>query len=307
MKKFETINGEALLTAELPSVKFIVSNLVPEGLHILGGASKIGKSWMMLDLCYKVSMGLPFLGHETRKGTVLYLSLEDSVQRLQSRLLDITNEAPANLVFSTMAESIENGLTEQIENFIAENPDTNFIVIDTLQNIREAESDTNIYANDYREVGVLKRIAYDNGIAILLVHHLKKGKEIDPLNMLTGSTGLSGVVDSAFVLFRKQRTDPYATLFCTGRDIESKELRISFDGDTHRWNLIEPQEENKLLDKTIEVIHKYFSTGANSYCGTAQGLSDIIAKACGVRIPAQTIKKKLLLYKSDFCKLGYTC
>ena len=92
-KPLETIDGQTLMNTPMESPRFVVSSLVPTGLHILGGAPKIGKSWLMLWLCLCVSKGEPLWGFECKQGTVLYLCLEDSYERIQSRLLELTEDA----------------------------------------------------------------------------------------------------------------------------------------------------------------------------------------------------------------------
>ena len=174
-------------------------------MHILAGAPKIGKSWLALCLCLCVSQGQPLWNFATTQGEVLYLSLEDSFQRIQTRLFDLTEDAPPTLHFAIMADTLKHGLEQQIEQFLAEHPTTKLVVIDTLQRVRSAGSDSNLYANDYQEIGLLKRLADRRHIAILLIHHLRKLHDDDPMNMISGSTGLSGAADSTFVL---QKSSP---------------------------------------------------------------------------------------------------
>lgn len=112
---------------------------------------------------------------QVKQGTTLYLCLEDSQLRIQNRLFDVTEDAPANVHFCTESRILGDGLTEQLEQFLAEHPDTSLIIIDTLQMIRGTTYD-NTYANDYRDLSVLKRLADAHGIAILLIHHLRKEK-----------------------------------------------------------------------------------------------------------------------------------
>mgnify|MGYP002512706521 CR=1 FL=1 len=127
------------------------------------------------------------------KGTVLYLALEDSFERLQRRLLDITDEAPAELKCAVECKNISDGFEDMIDSFMQRYPDTKIVIVDTFQKIRqEIGSNINSYSNDYKELGVLKQIASKHGIAILLVHHLRKQGANDPINTLTGSTGISG-------------------------------------------------------------------------------------------------------------------
>ncbi|MDD4494910.1 MAG: AAA family ATPase [Eubacteriales bacterium] len=306
---FRTMDGETLLSQPLEAQPFLVSQLIPQGLHILGGAPKIGKSWLVLWMCLKIAMGEPIWNYETRQGTVLYLALEDSFERLQSRLLEITDEAPSCLHFAVLAKSISDGLDKQIESFIEEHPNTSFIAIDTLQNIRGEDNSANPYANDYKDLSVLKEIAYKHHIAIFLVHHLRKQKDIDPLNMLSGTTGLSGAVDTAFILDRAKRTETIATLFCSGRDIETVEIPIEFCEKEFIWKMREDDKTPiKMLDEVVMAVDNYFSSAVNkSFCGTATELAEMIKASGCLEITPAILSKRLLRYHAQFCNLGYTC
>ena len=198
-------------------------------MHILAGAPKIGKSWLALCLCLCVSQGQPLWNFATTQGEVLYLSLEDSFQRIQTRLFDLTEDAPSTLHFAIMADTLKHGLEQQIEQFLTDHPDTKLVVIDTLQRVRSAGSDRNLYANDYQDIGLLKRLADRRHIAILLIHHLRKLHDDDPMNMISGSTGLNGAADSTFVLQKNSRLANIASLHCTGRDIPDRTLKLEFE------------------------------------------------------------------------------
>lgn len=243
MKSLHTIDADTLQSIPYEPLSFVVEELLPQGLHLLAGAPKIGKSWLALWLCLRVARGEPLWNFPTRPCEVLYLCLEDSFQRIQSRLFDLTEDAPATLHFAVMAEQIQSGLVDQIEQFLAGHPATGLVVIDTLQRIRSAGNDVNPYASDYRDIGVLKALADRRRIAILLVHHLRKLSDDDPMNMISGTTGLSGATDSNFVLRKSKRRENTATLYCTGRDIAYRELSLEFDGDTHIWNLLSDNGE----------------------------------------------------------------
>lgn len=105
------------------------------------------------------------------------------------------------------------------------------MVVDTLQRIRAAGNEANPYASDYRDIGVLKSLADRRHIAVLLIHHLRKMNDEDPMNMISGTTGLSGAIDSNFVLRRSKCRENTATLYCTGRDISYRELSLEFDSE----------------------------------------------------------------------------
>lgn len=145
IKKLDTIDADTLQTTSYEPITFLVDDLLPQGLHLLAGAPKIGKSWLALWLCLRVARGEPLWNFPTHPSEVLYLCLEDSFQRIQSRLFDLTEDAPPTLHFAVMAEQLHSGLVEQIEQFLKEHPATGLIVIDTLQRIRTMNNDATPY------------------------------------------------------------------------------------------------------------------------------------------------------------------
>ena len=176
--ELKAVDGETLWDMEFGAQLFCIKGLLPQGVCILGGASKIGKSWMVLDWVDKVAKGEPVWGMETTQGTTLYLCLEDNLQRVQHRLYCISDEATPNAFFATTAGTLVDNLVEQITSFLLSHPDTVLIVVDTLQMAR-GDSGEPSYADDYQDIQKLKRIADDNNITILLVHHLRKLRDHD--------------------------------------------------------------------------------------------------------------------------------
>ena len=177
IKKLSTIDADTLQSIPYAPLPFVVEDLLPQGLHLLAGAPKIGKSWLALWLCLCAAQGKPLWNFATKPCEALYLCLEDSFQRIQSRLFDLTEDAPPSLHFAVMAEQLHSGLVEQIEQFLQEHPATGLVVIDTLQRIRAVGSEANPYASDYRDIGVLKALADRHRIAVLLIHHLLDGTQ----------------------------------------------------------------------------------------------------------------------------------
>ncbi len=160
------------------------------------------------------------LDRTTQQGSALYFCLEDSYTRIQSRLYELTDEPSDKLFFALKADTIGNGLEEQIVMFKSEHDDLQLVVIDTLQMVRnERESG---YGSDYAEIVPLKNLAEQLGITIVLVHHLRKAADSDPFNMISGSTGLNGCVDGMLVLKKDRRCGGQAVLYATGRDIEDR-------------------------------------------------------------------------------------
>ena len=225
------------MSQPLTPLNFVVDTLLSQGLHILAGSPKVGKSWLALWLAVTVAKGEAVWGMGVNQGTTLYLCLEDSTLRIQNRLFEITEDAPASVHFTTNSDTLGKGLEEQLRAFLSEHPDTVLVIIDTLQMIRGTGYD-NTYANDYRDLSALKRIADAHGIAILLIHHLRKELADDVFSRISGTTAISGATDSNFVLRKSKRRENTATLYCTGRDIPYRELALEFDGEDHGWKLL---------------------------------------------------------------------
>lgn len=238
IKTLSVIDGKSLLGLDVEPPKFIIAGLMPVGLHILSGSAKIGKSWLSLWLCQQVSTGGKVWEFETRKCGTLYLALEDTIDRLHFRLSHITDDGSEQSYFATEADNLSGSLIPQLETFMAAYPDTGLVVVDTLQRVRGAVNDKNAYANDYDEIGRIKSFADRFKIAVLLIHHVRKMPDSDPFNMVSGSVGIIGAVDSMYVLEKDKRTANKATLHVTGRDIEDMQLLLEFDRDMTVWRFV---------------------------------------------------------------------
>ena len=262
-KKLELISSVEIMNTPIKKQQFIVDGMIYPGIHILSGDPKIGKSWMMLDMCLAVAKDEDFLGRKTEQGQVVYMALEDTFISLQSRMYELTDEPSENLFFTLLANSIGIGLEEDLQECKKMFPNLKMIVIDTLQKIRN-NIDTK-YGADYQELSVLKSIADQLGIAILLVHHTRKCRDNDPFNMISGTTGISRCVDGSMVMIEKQRGSGEAVLHCVGRDIENLELHLK--REVSRW-IAEEKISSKPCDTFSFMIHdfilerKYFKGSA---------------------------------------------
>ena len=298
MTKLETITAEDLQNRTYEPTHFLVDELIPEGLHILAGAPKIGKSWLALWLCLCVAQGQALWNFATTQGEALYLSLEDSFQRIQTRLFDLTEDAPPTLHFAIMANTLKHGLEQQIEQFLAEHPTTKLVVIDTLQRVRSAGSDSNLYANDYQDIGILKQLADKRHIAILLIHHLRKLHDDDPMNMISGSTGLSGAADSTFVLQKSSRLANIASLHCTGRDIPDRTLKLELGEDDHVWKLLADSKTctgaSKISALQLVQLFSALLSADPTYSGTPSALSAKIDPAGSLGITPKKVTRLAL-------------
>jgi len=239
----------------------VIDGLLYSGTYLFAGAPKVGKSFFMAQLAYHISTGQKLWDYDVHQGTVLYLALEDDYQRLQERMSRMFGvEGTDNLHFAVYAKQLGAGLDEQLEKFIREHPDTRLIIIDTLQKIREVSTDAYSYANDYDIVGRMKQFADKNGVCLLLVHHTRKQQAGDRFEMISGTTGLLGCADGAFLLQKEKRTDLSATLEIVGRDQPDQKLHLVRDAEKLIWQLDHAETElwksppDPLLGKIATVI-----------------------------------------------------
>ena len=302
--QLHTVDGETLMSQPLRPPNVVVSGLLSTGLHILAGSPKVGKSWLALWLAVTVAKGEPVWNMATKQGTTLYLCLEDSVLRIQNRLFEVTEDAPDSVHFCTECAPIGQGLEEQIGSFVSEHPGTVLIIIDTLQMIRPIHDAT--YANDYRDLSVLKRLADRLGLAVLLIHHLRKEKAEDVFHRISGTTAISGAVDSSFTLVEERRGSGRAKLTCIGRDIEYQELELERNGD-NVWELISDSKSRpELLEDRITVLLSVLLKDQREFIGTPTELSQRIDPGGQEGITPKKVARLILQSIDALRKSGIT-
>ena len=183
-----------------------------------------------------MSQGAPFWEMPTTQSDVLYLCLEDTFYRIQSRLFKLTDEASERLHFAVASCKLTDGLVGQLEDYLKVYPKSRLIVIDTLQKIRTSSKE-NAYANDYGDISIIKDFADRHSLAVVVVHHIRKQGDNDVFNKVSGTTGLTGSADTTFVLEKETRASDTAKLYCVGRDVEYQEFTLRFRECA--WEMVE--------------------------------------------------------------------
>lgn len=188
------------------------------------------------------------------------------------------SEATPNLHFATAAGKIGNGLDEQLKNFVQEHPDTNLIIIDTMQKIREVGGEAYSYASDYEIIGRIKQFADQHGICVLTVHHTRKQQADDSFETISGTTGLLGCADGSLLMQKKKRTELDATIKVVGRDQPDQILYLKKDPQTQIWNL--ERMENELYkeppDPVLDAVAKLVSAECREWIGSPSELVEAI-------------------------------
>lgn len=237
---FEGISAAELLTIEFPEPKWAIPSILPEGLTILAGKPKRGKSILSLNLALSIASGGKAFGKfDVEQGTVLCFALEDTARRLQHRIKQMLvsgEKAPEKLILFNNCSRIGEGAIEEIGALIEKHSDVRLVIIDTLVKIRPVRNggNSNIYTTDYQDVSGIKDLADEHGISIVLVHHVRKLEADDIMDTLSGSFGLTGAADGIIVLDRMTGLSD-AFLYITGRDVEEEKYALNFQSDTLSW------------------------------------------------------------------------
>ena len=295
----QTVSMTELYDTLYPPRTPVVDGFLYGGTYLFVGAPKVGKSFFMGQLAYHIAMGLPLWDYPVRKGTVLYLALEDDYARLQRRLSQMFGiESADNLYFATQAKTLKEGLDGELEEFVKQHTDARLIIIDTLQKVREVGGETFSYSNDYEIVTKLKAFSDKYGICLLVVHHTRKMESGDSFDMISGTNGLLGAADGAFIMQKKKRTDNTAVLDIVGRDQPDQELTIEFDREHCIWKFKKAETElwKQPPNPLLEAINGLLTEDRQEWEGTATELLKLLPD---MQLSANVLSRRLNVVNSQ--------
>ncbi|MGX1975480.1 AAA family ATPase [Streptomyces kronopolitis] len=250
--------ADELMSMEFPEPKWAVPGLLSEGVNLLAGPPKVGKSWLSLGLALSVAAGGQAMDSvPVEGGPVLYLALEDTPRRLQTRMRKVLggDPAPSTLTLATSCPPLPQGGAEQIAQWCDRNPEARMIVIDVFAKMRGTSAPgSSAYDADYAAVGHAKRIADYYGIAMVLVHHVRKAGSDDFLAEVSGTNGLAGAADATLVL-KRSRGQADGVLHVTGRDVDEAEYALRFYAEAGAWQLLEgPAADHTISDSRATIL-----------------------------------------------------
>ena len=295
----QTVSMTELYDTLYPPRTPVVDGFLYGGTYLFVGAPKVGKSFFMGQLAYHIAMGIPLWDYPVRKGTVLYLALEDDYARLQRRLSQMFGiESADNLYFATQAKTLKEGLDGELEEFVKQHTDARLIIIDTLQKVREVGGETFSYSNDYEIVTKLKAFSDKYGICLLVVHHTRKMESGDSFDMISGTNGLLGAADGAFIMQKKKRTDNTAVLDIVGRDQPDQELTIEFDRERCIWKFKKAETElwKQPPNPLLEAINGLLTEDRQEWEGTATELLKLLPD---MQLSANVLSRRLNVVNSQ--------
>jgi 3'-phosphoadenosine 5'-phosphosulfate sulfotransferase (PAPS reductase)/FAD synthetase len=278
-----------LMREEFPPVRWAVPGLLCEGLNLLAGAPKLGKSWLSLGIGAAIANGDPALGSiDVERGPVLYCALEDTGRRLQRRrrqMLAAGGRAAPLLTMETACPTMTAGGDALIVDWLETNHGARLVIIDTFEKMRGRDAPgASAYAGDYAAATRFKIIADTYSTPILLIHHVRKQAADDWQDLVSGTNGLTGAVDATLVL-QRSRGQADGVLHVTGRDVEENDYAMTFDAQSGAWTKLDGAASDYELGETRALLLRLI----RDYPGSKPG---DLAKALP-DVPAPTIRKTL--------------
>jgi hypothetical protein len=260
------ITAEELRLKAFPPTSFVIPTLLPEGLAILSGKPKAGKSFMALDLCIGVTTGEMVLGSiRPAIGSALYAANEDTGRRLKGRIskyLSPFDEWPDLLSLTTQWRRLDEGGVDDLRDWASSVQAPRLAVIDTLATVRPARRNNEApYDADYRALAELHDfVGTVPGLVTLVLQHNRKADSEDPIDLISGTLGGPGVADTLLVL---SRTNQGPTLHVRGRDVEETDFAMRFNKETCKWSLIGNAETVHLSETRKKILDVLLLCKAN--------------------------------------------
>ena len=304
-KPLDVKSFDELAEKDFEQIDPLIDHFLPGvGVFLFCGSSKIGKSWLALDIGIHLGSGEKFWGYDVRQTEVLYLCLEDGERRLQDRMLSIADEYRKSVHYCTEAMTIDTNLIQQLEEQLTVYPGIGLIIIDTLAAVRGELTayHNNAYLADYGVIRSLHDFSLKNNITILVIHHVRKMKSSDPFDDISGTNGLFGSADGAFIFLKEDDSDDIVKLHSRCRDMEDRVLTIRFNSTTCRWELVDegaPWEDAFKTDPDLKKVIEHVKEQ-----GMFIGLASELCELLQLSKKPQSISGKLYNRRGQLKKMG---
>lgn len=269
---WEVTNLSEIMETEYPPLGFAIENFLPHGLFILGGEPKIGKSMYIQQLAYAVATGTELMGrYMGNRGGVIYLALEDNCRRLQDRFNRYEStplDAYENIHVIFRAEGVDQNFVGQICYLLEKYPNTQLILVDTLQYVRGKVSEKYSYEAEYKMMLEFRKITQSFPVSLVLVTHTREMDAKNAQRQIYGGAGIIGASDGNWTLVETEQTatEKRACLSMTNRDINSNDLELIFDKQTLLWRCANQQTITPVLSKDELIVAVLIAMFADKQC-----------------------------------------
>jgi hypothetical protein len=298
----DEFTADELRGMEFDPIKYVVPGFIAEGLTLFAGKPKIGKSWLLMHVAWSVGCGDYTLGGiSCEEGDVLYAALEDNKRRLKRRMDKLFGDVPwpKRLMFKCSMPRLAEGGVEYIRKWLDKAERPRLVVIDTLAMVRMPNrKDQSSYDADYSALKDLRDLAGEYGVAIIIVHHLRKAEADDPFDTISGTLGLTGAPDTIMVIYRESGG---VVLTARGRDIEEISKAAEFDKATCLWTITGDADQVRQSVERTTII-KVLEAAGTEPLGAQQIAAETGMKATNVRFLLGKLLRDGAIEKVSFGK-----
>lgn len=223
----DLLGSEELGKRELPPIKYAVEGMIPEGYTVLSASPKIGKSWMVQQMCLAVAEGKDFLGKKTTQGVAIYFALEDCEKFAQDRQRIIGSRGAKDFKYVFDAPPMALGFTKELDKLTKGIDNLRLVVIDTIRPIEYQPSARESMVHcEYRTGKEFKDWADKREVSLIAVTHDRKADSGDPLKKISGTGGVTASADSIVMITKENRFGNEAVMGITGRRVLSSVMKI---------------------------------------------------------------------------------
>ena len=276
-----------LVRMNMPAPKWLVDGVLPQGVTLLAGKPKSGKSFMAQGIAFALAAGGRALGQvHVPQMDVLYLYLEGGLGGLKERIVKMSRggfEAPEALTFATEWPRGHAGI-EALADYFETHPSCKFVVIDTLFHFRMSVEGSSSFADEYEITSGITKCCTFYGVSGTIVHHASKRSAdgLDSvLDLISGTTGLVAGVDNGAVLANSSNG---VVLAVVPREMEGVTLSVQLDETIGTWRLLGHASANEASGQQKQILEELSKS--------PEGLQAFeIAQITGV--PPDNVRKQL--------------
>lgn len=275
--------------------EWLVEELLVPGFYTLVGRPKDGKSLWSLGLCVAVASGRSFLEKfGVRQGGALYVSYEDDEDLVRNRLHQMIRadvDCGDSLRVICDLPLLDKGGKEQLEAFFDANPGYRILVIDTLMQGLTVAGQKSDYSSDLQLGNQLREFALRHKIAVIAIHHARKGKDFHQADSVRGTAGFAGAT-SGYMVLERTREPEVSALTIRGKRVPAQMIHMTLMPDTGNWIAVEaPDDGNRVGEKRLWLRDAFQAAGEP--LGIPQ-ISTMMSMALG-EAPSYSALKKLLV------------
>ncbi len=245
----------SLMERDMPQISYLCDPWIPEGLNILAGRPKLGKTTLLRQKLAAVAGGDAIMGQDCVQATCLFISIEegDRLTNKKFQMAGFDDAALASILIAYKWSRGKDGVLDLMR-VLDDNESIRYIGIDSLTRFRDLpDSKTPAFVCDYEAVSELHSVAKSRpGICIDVVHHTRKAKSDDPIEDISGTFGVSAACDSYWVM---RHHEDGAVLHVGGRLWESDTCQFQLRRADQRWELVgEFIGINSMQAQTLDAI-----------------------------------------------------